>query len=38
MREKEVGKLTAPPCPVCGRWMDKIESWICKKCGKLKEK
>lgn len=34
--KKEVD-LTAPNCPTCGQYMDKITAWVCKKCGELKK-
>ena len=36
LKEKKTGKITVALCPVCGRTMDKIISWVCKKCGMLK--
>jgi len=30
-------KLKAPNCPECGQFMDKVEGWVCRKCGELKE-
>jgi len=36
-KKKTEQGLTAPNCPVCGEWMDKVDAWVCKKCGKLKE-
>lgn len=29
------GNVKAPNCPTCGEFMDKIEAWVCKKCGQL---
>lgn len=39
MKKKKDEYVTAI-CPRCGRFMDKIESWVCKSpsCGKLKER
>ncbi len=36
--KRKVGKLTAPNCPECGRYMDKIKGWVCRRCGKLKKR
>lgn len=36
-KKRKVGKLTAPNCPDCGRYMDLVEAWVCKTCGKLKK-
>jgi len=27
--------ITTPNCPTCGEYMDKVDAWVCKKCGKL---
>jgi len=32
-----VADVKAPNCPECGQFMDKVESWVCKKCGELKK-
>lgn len=37
-KKRKVGKLTAPNCPTCGQYMDKVEAWVCRKCGKLKKR
>lgn len=37
MKKRKVGKLTAPNCPRCGQYMDLVEAWVCKRCGKLKK-
>ena len=38
LTEKKRGKTTAPNCPNCGRYLDKVVGWVCRKCGQIKNK